>query len=174
MADVGGQRLGPSSSCWAPVGWLRRVARAGKLLALRLPVMRLEALLTLPDGALRLPADTVGVFFFLCDVTILLWRVDRALIKASSSCFSMTLQQGRVSVESVVFTAAATVCLVHSSRSSQVRLKKTLMPHNSNPTRTRTYIHHPPPLPAGFQPAPYGHTTSYWPCHFPVSPLNQV
>ena len=85
-------------------------------LALRLPVSRLEALLTLPEGVLRLPADTVGVLFFLCVVTILLWRVDRALIKASSSCFSMTLQQGRVSVESVVFTA--TVCLVPSSSSS--------------------------------------------------------
>ena len=89
-------------------------------LALRLPVMRLEALLTLPDGALRLPADTFGVFFFFCDVTILLWRVDKALIKASSSCFSMTLQQGRVSVESVVFTAAATVCLVRSSSESRL------------------------------------------------------
>ena len=89
-------------------------------LALRLPVTRLEALLTLPDWVLRLPADTVGVFFFLGDVTILLWRVDRALIKASSSCFSMTLQQGRISVESVVFTAAAAVCFVHSSSSSPV------------------------------------------------------
>jgi len=85
-------------------------------LALRLPVRRLEALLTLPEGVLRLPADTVGVFFFLCVVTTLLWRVDRALIKDSSSCFSMMLRQGRVSVESVVFTA--TVCLVPSSSSS--------------------------------------------------------
>jgi len=78
-------------------------------LALRLPVMRLEALLTLPDRVLRLPADTVGIFFFFCDVTTLLWRLDRALIKASSSCLSMTLRQGRISVESVVFTAAARV-----------------------------------------------------------------
>jgi len=91
-------------------------------LALRLPVTRLEALLTLPDWVRRLPADTVGVFFFLGDVAILLWRVDRALIKSSSSCFSMTLQQGRISVESVVFTAAA-VCFVHSSSSSPVTIR---------------------------------------------------
>ena len=40
--------------------------------------------------------------------------------------------------------------------------------HNSNPTRTRTYIHPPPPLPAELLPALYGHTTSYWLCHFPA------
>jgi len=73
-----------------------------------------EALLTLPDGVLRLPADTVGIFFFFWDVTSLLWRVDRALIKASSSCLSMTVRQGSISVESVLFTAvaAATVALI--------------------------------------------------------------
>ena len=50
--------------------------------ALRLPVLRWEALLTLPDVVLRLPAETVGIFFFFfCDVTSLLWRVDRALIR---------------------------------------------------------------------------------------------
>ena len=76
-------------------------------------------------GTFLLPAvaaDTVGVFFFLVVVTILLWRVDRALIKASSSCFSIALQQGRISVESVVFTAAATVCFVHSNSSSPVTI----------------------------------------------------
>ena len=70
-------------------------------------------------GSLQFPVNVNiqkwEVSFFFCDVTILLWRVDRALIKASSSCFSMTLQQGRISVESVVFSAAATVWLVHSS-----------------------------------------------------------
>jgi len=75
--------------------------------------MRWEALLPLPDVVLRLPADTVGIFFF-CDVTSLQWRLDRALIKASSSCLSMTLWQGRISDESVLFTAvaAATVALI--------------------------------------------------------------
>jgi len=40
--------------------------------------------------------------------------------------------------------------------------------HNSNPTRTHTYIHSPPPLPAGPLTAPHGHTISYWLCHFPA------
>ena len=40
--------------------------------------------------------------------------------------------------------------------------------HNSKPTRTRTYIHPPPPLPAGLLTASYGHTASYWLCHFPA------
>jgi len=40
--------------------------------------------------------------------------------------------------------------------------------HNSNPTCTHTYIHPPPPLPAGLLPAPHRHTTSYWLCHFPT------
>jgi len=63
---------------------------------------------------LRLPADTVGIFLFFWDVTSFLWRVDRALIKANSSCLSITLRQGRISVESVLFTAiaAATVALI--------------------------------------------------------------
>ena len=72
-------------------------------LALRLPACRWEALLTLPDGVLRLPADTVGTFFFR-DVASFLCSVERALIKANSSCLSMTLRQGRISVESVTIS----------------------------------------------------------------------
>ena len=40
--------------------------------------------------------------------------------------------------------------------------------HNSTPTCTRTYLHPPPPLPAGLLTAPHGHTSSYWLCHFPA------
>jgi len=40
--------------------------------------------------------------------------------------------------------------------------------HNSNPTCTGTYIHPPPPLPAGLLPVPQGHNTSYWLCQFPA------
>jgi len=116
------QLVRPWQRCWRAeawtqlqllgAGWLAPKSRPSWQARLRLPVMRLEALLTLPDGVLCLPGDTVGIFFFFfCDITSLLWRVDRALIKASSSCFSMTLRQGRVSVESVLFTAAATVSL---------------------------------------------------------------
>jgi len=107
--------------------------------ALRLPVMRWEALLTLPDGVLRLLADAVGIFFFFCDVTSLLWRVDRALIKASSSCLSMTLRQGRISVESVLFTAvaAATVALVTAATVSDPLLAPQLLKSLSGPLYLR-------------------------------------
>jgi len=54
-------------------------------------------------------------------------------------------------------------CFINSKREDSHPI------HNSNPTRTRTYIHPPPPLPAGLLPAPYRHTTSYWLCHFPAS-----
>jgi len=40
--------------------------------------------------------------------------------------------------------------------------------HNSNSQLHRTYIHPPPPLPAGPLTAPHGHTTSYWLGHFPA------
>ena len=53
-------------------------------------------------------------------------------------------------------------CFINSKRGDSHPI------HNSNPTRTCTYIHPPPPLPAGLLPAPYGHTTSYWLCRFPT------
>ena len=116
MAEVvAGRGLDPALVAVRRLAGSEESPELASSLALRLPVMCWEALLTLPDGVLRLPADTVGIFFF-CDVTSLLWRVDRALIKASCSCFSMTLRQGRISVESVLFTAvaAATVALITS------------------------------------------------------------
>jgi len=63
-------------------------------LALRLPACRWEALFPLPDEVLRLAADTVGTFFFR-DVASFFCKVERALIKANSSCLSMTLREGR-------------------------------------------------------------------------------
>jgi len=112
--DVAGRGLDPAPLAGHRLAGSEESTELASSVALRLPVMRWEALLTLPDGVLRLPADTVGIFFFFCDVTSLLWRVDRALTKASSSCLSMTLRRGRISVESVLFkaVAAATVALV--------------------------------------------------------------
>jgi len=46
-----------------------------------------------PDVVLRLPADTVGTFF-LRAVASFIRKVERAVIKANSSCLSMTLRQG--------------------------------------------------------------------------------
>ena len=110
---VAGRGLDPAPLAGRRLAGSEESPELASSVALRLPVMRWEALLTLPDGVLRLPADTVGIFFFFCDVTSLLWRVDRALIKASSSCHSMTLRQGSISVQSVLFTAvaAATIAL---------------------------------------------------------------
>ena len=62
-------------------------------LALHLPASCWEALLPLPDVVLRLPADTVGTIF-LRAVASFISKVERALIKAKSSCLSMTLRQG--------------------------------------------------------------------------------
>jgi len=111
---VAGRGLDPDPVAGRRLAGSEESPELASSLALRLPASRLEALLTLPDGVLRLPADTVGIFFFFWDVTSFLCRVDRALIKVNSSCLSMTLRQGRISVESLFFTAvtAATVALI--------------------------------------------------------------
>jgi hypothetical protein len=38
-----------------------------------------------------------------------------------------------------------------------------------------TYLYHlPPPLPVVNPPAPSGHSTSYWTCHFPATSLQSI
>jgi len=70
-------------------------------LAFRLPASFWEALVPLPNMALRLPAGTVGFFFLLTIASLNSLRragetckVEIAFIKANWSCLSMMLRQG--------------------------------------------------------------------------------
>jgi len=68
---VAGRDLDPAPVAGRRLAGSEVLPEQASSLSLRLPEMRWEALLTLPDVVLRLPADTVEIFFFFCDVTSL-------------------------------------------------------------------------------------------------------
>jgi len=87
---VAGRGLDPAPVAGRRLAGSEESPELASSLASRLPACRWEALLTLPDGVLRLPADTVGTLF-LRFVASFICKAERALIKANSSCLTMTL-----------------------------------------------------------------------------------
>jgi len=87
---VAGRGLDPAQVAGRRLAGSEESPDLARSLALRLPASCWEALLPLPDVVLRLPADTVGTFF-LRFVASFICNAERALIKANSSCPTMTL-----------------------------------------------------------------------------------
>ena len=97
---VRGQKQRSSARCWAPVGGLHGSPELARSLVFLLPASCWEALVPLPDGMLRLPADTAGLFFLRAIARRSPFsnagdtcKEEIALTKACSSCLSMMLRQ---------------------------------------------------------------------------------